>query len=102
MADAAAMPDVNDNNDSVEASDGSSPPSVAELPFLVTHWLANYQRQQQHQEEGDQQSDKAIERLRNATSEMAAAFSALGAYGTTSRVSAVSYIQSVLTFLLCE
>lgn len=79
--------DAHDNVGTAAAvSEGMNPPSLSELPFLVTHWLANYQG-----EEGDPQREEVIERLRNATSEMAAAFSDLGAYGTSSRVSAALY-----------
>ena len=57
----------------------------SELPFLVTHWLANgYQA-------GDEESDRAEEaeqsaareRIRKAAAELASAFSVLGAFGTT-------------------
>ena len=61
-----------------------APPSLSELPFLVTHWLEHYR---DPGSEGDLQREEAIERLRNATFEIAAAFSSLGAYGTSTRVS---------------
>jgi hypothetical protein len=61
----------------------------SELPFLVTHWLANY-RESGNQVTGDRERDAAIERLRTAAFEMAGAFSALGAYGTSSQVSAAA------------
>ena len=60
----------------------------SELPFLVTHWLANY-RLLEGQETGDRKRDEAIECLRNAASEIAKAFSSLGVYGTSSEVRAV-------------
>ena len=69
-----------------QAANDDSPPS--ELPFLVTHWLANFR---QPENEGDLQHEEAMERLRNATSEIAAAFSSLGTFGPSSRVSAALY-----------
>lgn len=73
----------------------------SELPFLVTHWLANY-RELEDQGAGDRKRDEAMERLRNAASEIAAAFSSLGAYGTSIEVSAAtSSNPSVHTFLWC-
>ena len=57
-----------------------------DFPFLVTHWLAHYGREYRD-DGGDPQRKEAMERLRKATSDIASAFSALGAYGTTLRVS---------------
>lgn len=97
-----ARTEANDNHVSVAAASSNidSPPSLSELPFLVTHWLANYQESG----EGDPQDRKeAIERLRNAASEMACAFSALGAYGTSTRVCDLCvdfFCSSVLNFIL--
>ncbi|KAL3920258.1 MAG: hypothetical protein SGILL_003351, partial [Bacillariaceae sp.] len=64
-----------------------------ELPFLVTHWLANYGSNSDDPTVGtnsarsQDERQEAMERLRLATSELASAFSTLGAYGTTFRVS---------------
>lgn len=80
--------DDNDNNGGAATSNNDSAPSLTELPFLVTHWLQNYQGPE---DEGDEEREEAIERLRNATSDMAVAFSSLGAYGTSSRVSDALY-----------
>lgn len=81
--------------------------SQHELPFLITHWLANYETVQGTREhEGgllveDQQRRKdAFEKINRATFEIASAFSELGAYGTTSRVSVVVYI-CTCTFYVC-
>jgi hypothetical protein len=60
----------------------------SELPFLVTHWLANYRAE--NQITGNRERDEAGERLRNAALEVARAFSALGAFGTSSQVSAAA------------
>ena len=78
---------LGDSADPQAANDDSLPP-LSELPFLVTHWLANFR---QPENEGDLQHEEAMERLRNATSEIAAAFSSLGAFGPSSRVSAALY-----------
>lgn len=80
--------------DSVDAailSDGAQQISQ-EIPFLVTHWLSNFgnssgttaitgtEVSQDHQR-------IAVAKIRRAASELASAFSSLGAYGTTLRVS---------------
>lgn len=57
-----------------------------EIPFLVTHWLANYEKSKSTGS-GDEKEKAAMARIRNATSEIASAFATLGAYGTTLRVS---------------
>lgn len=74
-----------------EEMDGS------ELPFLVTHWLRNFQASQGTAPEGsdsaassgvsEEQRKAALGRIQRATSELASAFSALGVYGTASVVS---------------
>lgn len=74
----------NDNNASMDAATRDDALLIPELPFLVTHWLHNYQGPEAGG--GNREREEAIERLRTATSEMAAAFSSLGAYGTSSRV----------------
>ena len=84
----------NDNNASMDETARNNA-SLPELPFLVTHWLHNYQGPEAG--EGNREREEAIDRLRNATSEMAAAFSSLGAYGTSSRV---CYTRDDYIFLL--
>lgn len=66
--------------------------TASDLPFLVTHWLAHYNNQQQGQEESSAtertpEERDAIQRIRRAASELSSAFHALGSFGTTSRVS---------------
>jgi hypothetical protein len=56
--------------------------NAAEIPFLVTHWLANYETKEQKEEHL-----RAIQRIRKATSDIASAFASLGAYGTAFQVS---------------
>jgi len=60
--------------------DDASIPS-SELPFLVTHWLANYQSKVP-EEFIDRQEQDAIQQIHNAAAELASAFTSLGAYGT--------------------
>jgi hypothetical protein len=52
----------------------------SELPFLVTHWLANF-------DTPTSESQDAVQRIRDAASEMASAFSQLGLFGTLHPVS---------------
>jgi hypothetical protein len=67
-----------------------------EIPFLVTHWLANYGTVHNHNNNNnnnyknassEQERQESLARIRRATSEIASAFATLGAYGTTYRVS---------------
>lgn len=87
---------MNDNHASMDVTANDNA-LIPELPFLVTHWLCSYQGPEAG-DGGNPEREEAIERLRNATSEMAAAFSSLGAYGTSSRV--CSACDSVFSFAL--
>jgi hypothetical protein len=64
------------------------PIDSAELPFIVTHWLQNYNPDANRDERSfsavpeDAVKKAALERIRKATSELASAFTALGAYGS--------------------
>jgi hypothetical protein len=55
----------------------------------VTQWIANYSNSSQDGETKEEKEgkDAALRRIRNAASELAAAFSTLGAYGPAIRVS---------------
>ena len=69
------------------ASSGQETSSNAgEIPFLVTHWLANYVREQQ-KGVPDSERQAVLKKISKATGEIASAFFALGAYGTTFQVS---------------
>ena len=57
-----------------------------EMPFLVTHWLANYGAASTVGTRNMEQQE-ALDRIRKATSEIASAFESLGAYGTAIQVS---------------
>ena len=72
---------------------------TSELPFLVTHWLANYKATTCNSED-DRRRDDAIQRIHCAASEIASAFSVLGAYGTTYMVS-YSFLTLVCHRVLC-
>lgn len=76
------------------------PMDGSELPFLVTHWLQNFNPNANANAEGETfqaeadtdnntatQRRAALERIRRATSELASAFTALGAYGESTVVS---------------
>ena len=70
---------------------------VSELPFLVTHWLHNFNPNENGQEgnsskENSREKQLALERIRKATSELASAFTSLGAYGSSAGVSPTEYI----------
>ena len=64
---------------------GFSQGSSSEVPFLVTHWLANYNGGGNNNLTPEHK--EALEKIRKATSEIAAAFSTLGAYGQSMPVS---------------
>ena len=53
----------------------------SELPFLVTHWLSNFQTG------NDGDNHNAVRRLHDAAQQMASAFSDLGMFGTANQVS---------------
>jgi hypothetical protein len=85
-----------DNHDGgvalVSSSDGTQQ-IREEIPFLVTHWLANYgsnssnNNDNSSSKEAQDREQMAIAKIRRATSEIASALNTLGAYGTTLRVS---------------
>ena len=95
---------ANDGNDHVVMSspsdDGDQQPLREEIPFLVTHWLSNFGRTHGAGSEEAQAQKEAIATIRRAASEIASAFSTLGAYGTTLRVSQLKYCIA-LQCLLC-
>lgn len=64
--------------------DMSSNPSpwTEALPFLVTHWLANFERDKSGVNDNEERQ-RALERIRNASAEIASAFYSLGSFGTT-------------------
>ena len=80
-----------------DTSDNVSNHVQQEIPFLVTHWLANYGTVQNDNNNGnnnnksssEQERQEALVRIRRATSEIASAFATIGAYGTTYRVSSL-------------
>lgn len=79
------------SEDVVEDNSNISMDVAAELPFLVTSWLAEFGKaqatdpQSSHLDGVTRQAE--LDRVRHAASELARAFSALGAFGSASRVS---------------
>lgn len=60
-----------------------------EIPFLVTHWLANYNVGLPGKESNVVNPDQeaALDRIRKAASDIASAFAVLGAFGQSLPVS---------------
>lgn len=65
----------------------------AELPFLVTHWLAhhpsssyNYATPTSNTQDEEERRRDAMRRIRRAAADLALAFQDLGAFGVASRV----------------
>ena len=83
MNGADSTPTMASVNDKATTSIGGE----GEIPFLVTHWLANYVRQQKKEGLPDAEQKAIIDKISNATNEIASAFSSLGAFGTTVDVS---------------
>ncbi|KAG7365261.1 serine/threonine protein kinase containing WD-40 repeat domain [Nitzschia inconspicua] len=93
-----------DGSDGVDASNANTDALLSgipqELPFLVTHWLANFDNQRVVANDAsiapsESERQHAIARIRRATSEIASAFATLGAYGTSMRPSFDSFSQSL-------
>ena len=74
------------SSSSIVSSEGRAI-NQADVPFLVTHWLANYHQGESKDDNEDPERKEAMQKIRKATSEIASAFCALGAFGTTFRVS---------------
>jgi hypothetical protein len=83
--------------DGNESDSNSSNREPTELPFLVTHWLSTlYQPQGAKKNAANAEATaadtnveqkEAMDKIRRAAADLASAFSTLGAFGTTSRVS---------------
>lgn len=77
-----------DGEDAVENEIVQSRPSPSELPFLVTHWLSNYQiPRPSGDDQVDRRQEEALERLRQAASQVSSAFADLGSFGVSNVVS---------------
>ena len=104
------------NNPNSSRTNNNAGQLQQELPFLVTHWLANYGRSGSSNSNGSstnesnimttsnscdagdttttnslhemqqREREEALSTIRRATSELASAFSVLGAYGSTIQV----------------
>lgn len=75
-----------DSRTSDEAEGAAMANYSEEMPFLVTHWLANYGATPTVGRTNPEEQE-AVNRIRKAASEIASALSTLGAYGTTVQVS---------------
>ncbi len=71
-------------------TDFPTPFDNAEVPFLVTHWLANLHGANFLANNGENRDERsrrdAIRRIRRAAVDIASAFTDLGAFGVSSRV----------------
>lgn len=89
-----ATSEAGPTGDTDTAEDHTSHRVQQELPFLVTHWLANYGQSSNLVTSSESprnlhvEQHEAVVRIRRASSEIASAFATLGAYGTRFRVSA--------------
>jgi hypothetical protein len=72
---------------------GDASVNQGDLPFLVTQWLAKYGGEQKEGEMTDPKQQQALDTIRRATTDIASAFSSLGAFGTTYRVSYRLHVQ---------
>jgi hypothetical protein len=63
-------------------SSSDDPHSSQGLPFLILHWLANFEGSRGISPD-EEERRRAVERIRAATVEIASAFSTLGAFGIT-------------------
>lgn len=82
------MSSVSEGDDNAQDDQsGDHNATAPDLPFLVTHWLANYSNEASQSDSRDRNGEDAVLRIRRAASQIASAFSVLGAYGTASRVS---------------
>jgi hypothetical protein len=85
------IPPVDDN----DSDSNNSNRDPTELPFLVTHWLSTLYQPQGGKKNAadaaataaDVEQTEAMDKIRRAAADLASAFSTLGAFGTTSRVS---------------
>jgi hypothetical protein len=59
-----------------------------DIPFLVTHYLANFAKQGGAAAATAGADPEALEKIRRATNDIASAFASLGAFGTTTKVCA--------------
>jgi len=80
--------------------DGAANQPSSDLPFLVTHWLSHFgsapptdaNNLNHHSEEAKTAQQDAVERIRKATNDLAAAFTDLGAFGVALNVSLSLYV----------
>jgi hypothetical protein len=86
-----SVPDAMDSTTSILPTTTTFPhPSTGaeELPFLVTHWLAGFAATNAL---STNPSSSALFRIQQAASDLAEAFSALGAFGTAMKVCGLNF-----------
>ena len=80
------------------------PVDRSELPFLVTHWLRNFnldndqgvdRNETMQIGNSNKKKREALERIQKAASDLASAFAALGAFGTSTVVSTEQGIETI-------
>ena len=87
------IPVVNEEEKTnIEAQNDGTDERRMDLPFLVTHWLAHYQRGDAAASSSSTpgrtaEETQAIRRIHRAAADLSSAFQALGSFGTTTRVS---------------
>ena len=107
----AAGSSSNGDDGDATTMDGNNNQISQDLPFLVTHWLANYNKNNNNNGNNNEETTmtasttttttntaavddlqtmqrraEAMAKIRKATSDIASAFASLGAFGTTTRV----------------
>lgn len=82
------------------SSGGEGNNAKSALPFLVTQWLSEFSSNTNdtgsNRDEDTSQKEEILMRIRSATSELAAAFTDLGAFGVTLSVS------KIFSFAFCH
>lgn len=67
-------------------------PVSGELEFLVTHWLSGYFCCGEHEKSGATEEQRAaLDVIQNAAASLASAFTSLGAFGSSAKVSENRY-----------
>lgn len=83
---------------------GESNNAKSALPFLVTQWLSEFSSNANdtgsNRDEETRQKEEILMRIRTATSELAAAFSDLGAFGVALSVSKIFHLHSIILHIM--
>ena len=83
---------------------GESNNAKSALPFLVTHWLSEFSSNAHdtgsNRDEDTRRKEEILMRISNATSDLAAAFTDLGAFGVALSVSKIFHLHSVISHIM--